>query len=275
MKYFDFHCHLDTKELDRDRSDILASMQDEQIACCTIGVNQARSRQAVRLAISHPNVWACVGQHPVDAYAEEFDYDFYQDLIHEHDRVVGIGECGLDYYWLTKDFEGGRITPTQLQQEQERQRDLFRTQIDLAVGNELPLMLHVRSADGTQDAHLEALEILQEKNQPKAVFHFYTEGPDLAQRIITEGYYLSFPGVITFGNKVAHLEEAVRVAPLERMFAETDTPYATPVPHRGTTNSPLFVPHVYAKIAELRGEDPEVVRAHIINNIENFFQIKL
>ncbi len=275
MKYFDFHCHVDTKELDENRAEILQSMAREEIGCCTIGVNQERSLEAVALANSHPCVWACVGQHPLDTYAEVFDWDFYQGLIDTNPRVLGVGECGLDYYWLSKDLEAGKINKTDVEQEKNRQRKLFRSQIDLAVANDVPLMLHIRSAEGTQDAYLEALEILEKKNRPQAVFHFYTEGSELAQKIVDAGYYISLPGVITFGNKVAHLEEAVRVVPRERIFAETDTPYAAPVPHRGTVNNPLYVSHVYDKIAELRGEDLEMVRAQIMHNVQSFFNIEL
>ncbi len=277
MNYFDFHCHLDTQELDETREDILHEMKERGFGACTIGVDLKRSQIAVVLAQSCENIWCCVGQHPVDTYTEEFKASEYQKLIDEHpNQIVGIGECGLDYYWPSKDVESGEKTTEQLQVEKQRQQLLFKKHITLAIANDLPLMLHVRSSAGTQDAHHDVLEILdlyQNSNLPKVVFHFYTEGPELAKQIIDAGFYVSFPGVITFGKKVAELEESVKTVPLERMFAETDTPYAAPAPYRGQTNNPLYVEHVYKKIAELRNEDPEIVRKQIIQNTQDFYNI--
>ena len=185
-----------------------------------------------------------------------------------------MGECGLDYYWPTKDVEAGTKTQEEFEEEKKRQTLLFRKQITLAIANDLPLMLHVRSSAGTTDAHDDVLEILSGYREARAVFHFYTEGPELVGRIIDAGYYVSFSGVITFGKKVSNLEEAVRLVPPDRMFAETDTPYAAPAPYRGHTNNPLYVEYVYQKIAQLRGEDPEQVREQILKNITEFFGIE-
>jgi len=277
MKYFDFHCHIDTVELDESREELLHSMKELCIGACTIGVNLERSQVAVGLARACKNIWCSVGQHPVDSYAEKFNTSSYQELIDSHrEEIVAIGECGLDYYWPTKSLHSGEKTEDELHQEKQRQRLLFQKQITLAIANNLPLMLHVRSSENTIDAHEEALEILERyrsANLPKVVFHFYTEGADLAKRIIDAGYFISFPGVVTFGKKVAHLEEAVRVVPLDRMFAETDTPYAAPAPYRGRTNSPLYVEEVYKKIAELRDQDVELVREQILKNVQNFYGI--
>ena len=279
MNYFDFHCHLDTQELDETRENVLHTLKEQSIGVCTIGVSLERSRVAVAMARSCENVWCTVGQHPVDTYIEEFRASEYQKLIDENkEQIVGIGECGLDYYWPTKDLQTGKKTEEQFIKEKQRQKLLFQKQITLAVVNNLPLMLHVRSSEGTQDAHEDTLEILGGYNKtdlPKVVFHFYTEDEVLAKIIIERGYYISFPGVITFGKKVTELEGAVCGVPLNRMFAETDTPYAAPVPHRGQVNSPLFVKHVYEKIAELRGEDPEVVRTQILQNVQDFYGINL
>lgn len=274
MKYFDFHCHLDTKELMGSREQLLHDMKEQDFGACTIGVNLERSKIAVAMATACENVWCCVGQHPSDKYAEEFKSSEYQKLIDEHpSQIVGIGETGLDYYWPTKDVEAGKKTNDDLDEEKKRQRLLFQKQITLAIANDLPLMLHVRSSEGTTDAHDEVLNILSGYEDVRAVFHFYTEGAELAKQIIDAGYYISFPGVITFGKKVEHLEQAVREMPPDRMFAETDTPYAAPVPHRGQVNNPMYVGHVYKKIAELRGEEEEVVRKQILQNVENFYNI--
>jgi len=276
MNYFDFHCHLDTEELDETREELLHILKERQIGVCTIGVNLERSRVGVSMARACEGVWCSVGQHPVDTYKEEFKASEYQKLIDENKaHIVAIGECGLDYYWPTKDLQAGTKSEEQLTEEKTRQKLLFQKQITLAIVNNLPLMLHVRSSEGTQDAHEDVLDMLSVygADLPKVVFHFYTEGVVLTKRIVDAGYYVSFPGVITFGKKVQQLEDAVRMVPLNRMFAETDTPYAAPAPHRGQVNSPLFVRHVYEKIAELREEEPKVVQKQLLENVQEFYGI--
>lgn len=276
MKYFDFHCHLDSDHLNGQREHILHEIKTQPLGACTIGVDADSSRRAVAIARSCENIWCCVGQHPVDNRTQSFQSSVYQELIDKHGaEVVGVGECGLDYYWPTKDVEAETMSPEELAEEKKRQALVFRHNITLAIANDLPLMLHVRSSEGTQDAHRDALAILSEYDNPQAVFHFYTEGPELAQEIVEAGYYISFPGVITFGKKVAHLEEAVRQVPMDKIFAETDSPYAAPAPYRGKTNTPLYIEEVYKKIAELKGRELAEVRDQIFANTEKFFGISL
>ena len=276
MHYFDFHCHLDVDDLNGQREHILHEIKTRPLGACTIGVDADSSRRAVAIATGCENIWCCVGQHPVDNRSQSFQSQVYQELIDAHpDQIVGVGECGLDYYWPTKDVAAGKMTAEELAEEKKRQALVFRQNITLAIANDLPLMLHVRSSEGTVDAHRDALDILGEYENLRAVFHFYTEGAELAQEIVGAGYYISLPGVITFGNKVAELEEAVRTVPLDRMFAETDSPYAAPAPYRGQTNTPLYVEEVYKKIAELRGVELDEVREQILSNVEEFFGVSL
>ena len=277
MNYFDAHSHLDHETLAPHREEILHKMKEEGVGTCTIGVDRESSRRAVAIARSCENVWACIGQHPVDNAEEAFQSSVYQKLIDEHpDEVICIGECGLDYYWLQKNLDEGVIDHQAFTDDKLRQRLLFHQQITLALANNLPLMLHIRSSADTEDAHLEALEILDQfhsEDNLRVIFHFYTGSVQLAQAIISRGFYISLPGVITFKN--AGLEEMVRTLPLSQILAETDSPYAAPTPHRGTTNSPLYVEHVYHKIAELHGIDQEKVRRQILKNTEDIFAISL
>jgi TatD DNase family protein len=277
MKYFDAHCHLDAEQIAGEREAILHELTEQSIGVCAVGVDADSSRRVVAFARSCENVWACIGQHPVDNPREEFKASMYQQLIDEHEEeVVCIGECGLDYYWLQKSLDDGDIDQQAFEADKTRQRLLFQKQITLALVNDLPLMLHLRSGEGTEDAYREALEILdsyQDTAPVRAIFHFYTLNTQLAQEITSRGYYISLPGVITFKN--AGLEEMVRSLPLEQILTETDTPYAAPVPYRGKTNSPLYVPHVYQKIAELQELDEESVRTQILKNTENIFGISL
>lgn len=277
MQYFDSHCHLDSDKIAPHRADILHEVKERSIGACAVGVDTDSSRRAVAIARSCENVWACIGQHPVDNPAEEFKTSVYQKLIDEHEEeVICIGECGLDYYWLQKRLDEGSITQEAFEADKTRQRVLFHKQITFALVNNLPLMLHLRSSGGSEDAHREALEILdsyQDTAPVRAIFHFYTGSVELAQEITRRGYYISLPGVITFKN--AGLEEMVRSIPLELILAETDSPYAAPVPHRGETNSPLFVGYVYEKIAEIHDLDKELIRKQILQNTEQIFGISL
>lgn len=281
MNYFDFHCHLDDDKLTGSREQLLDEMKSRLVGACTIGVDADSSRRAVALATACEGVWASVGQHPLDNRTQQFQTAVYQRLIDEHpDQVVAVGECGLDYYWPIKDLRLDKISQEDFDSERQRQQILFRKNIALAIANNLPLMLHVRSSENTTDAHDDVLEILQDYEQTrdsladtgiKVVFHFFTGDTDLAQRIVKLGYYISLPGVITFVD----MDTMVQAIPLSRLFAETDSPYAAPKPHRGKTNTPLLVEHVYEKIAEIRGEDLEVVRKQILQNVQDFYSITL
>lgn len=282
MNYFDFHCHLDDQKFDQSgdkpREQLLKDMQEQGISALTIGVDFDSSRRAVALATANNHMWASIGQHPLDNPTELFQTDRYQDLIETHERIVCVGECGLDYYWPQKDLDAGKITADDLVTEKNRQKLLFIKNILLAIENDLPLMLHVRSSEkdgvSTQDAHEETLVVLSEYPQIKAVFHFYTENTELAQRIIEAGYYISLPGVVTYPS-ATHLEEVIKFVPLDRLFAETDSPYAAPVPYRGKTNTPIMVEEVYKKIAEEKEIKVEEVRDQIFENIERLCEIKV
>lgn len=270
--YFDFHCHLDADQFDDMREDILVNLQAESSGCITVAVDMDSSRRAVAIAAHNPHVWASVGQHPVDNKTELFSHAHYQSMIDSRrDQIVCIGECGLDYYWLNRQLESGALQAQDLSAEKKRQELLFRSQIDLACANDLPLMLHVRSSKDSTDAHTDALAILSDYPDVRAVFHFFTEGPQLAEQIIAAGYYISLPGVITF----AEMDETIMVIPLDRIFAETDSPYAAPQPYRGKTNQPRYVVEVYKKIAQVRKLELEDLRLQIMHNVHTFLGISL
>ena len=274
MKYIDVHSHLTEARFKSERDAILKQMKREEISTISIGTDRATSEQAVSLARENDNVWATIGQHPVDKKEEVFDASFYKRLYeYNQDIIVGLGECGLDYYWPGKDVESGKMNATELSLEKERQQKLFRDQINLAVELDLPLMLHVRSFK-SGDAHRETLDILGEKEQelgkPLHVnFHFFTETPDIAREIVKRGYYVSFPGVITFAN----LDTTVASVPLDRIMTETDSPYAAPVPHRGKLATPLMIREMVKKIAQVHKVDEETVRKQVIENAHQLFRI--
>ncbi|MFA6898051.1 MAG: TatD family hydrolase, partial [Candidatus Paceibacterota bacterium] len=212
------------------------------------------SAEVVELAHKYESMFATVGQHPSPhGVADEFDYDFYKKLASDP-KVVAIGECGLDY------FHAERLA---------FQKGIFEKQIDLAIEFGKPLMLHVRNGK-SESAYLEALEILKAKSALKADFHFFAGSWEEAKAILAAGFYISFDGPITFAR---NYDEVIKNAPLDRIMSETDAPFATPAPYRGKRNEPLYVVEVVKKIAEIRGEDFEKVRAQLVQNTKTFFSL--
>jgi TatD DNase family protein len=161
--------------------------------------------------------------------------------------------------------------------EKKRQKKLFENQIDFAMKNDLPLMLHVRSFENA-DAHTDVFEILDTKQREydkkglgkiRANFHFFTEGPEVVAEIVARDYMISLPGVITFAN----LDKTVLSIPLEYIMSETDSPFAAPKPYRGKTNTSLYISEILKKISEVKSIDEEKVREQTIKNTLNFFNI--
>jgi len=153
------------------------------------------------------------------------------------------------------------------------QREIFEAQVVFAAENDLPLMLHIRPSDGTTDAHDDALEVLRLHQKIygdtiRGNVHFFTSTKEIAREYLELGFTIAFPGVITF---VPELHEVVRDVPLDMMLAETEAPYATPVPHRGKRNEPVFVIDTIRAIAEIRGEDFEMVSTQLTENAKALF----
>lgn len=263
MRYIDIHAHLHDKAFNSDRESVIAQMKEQGIGAITIGTDFEESQKAVVLAEKHENIWATVGFHPVDNKIEVFDADTYEELA-RHPKVVAIGECGLDYYWPTKD---GALSA----EEKERQKKNFQAHIELALKVDKPLMLHGRPSNKTMDAYEDMLAmLLPYKGKVKGNAHFFAGDVRIAQGFLDIGFTMSFPGVITFAKE---LEATVSFVPLESMHAETDSPYATPVPHRGKRNSPLHVSLIASKIAELKHVPLSQVEEQLIENCRKLFGI--
>ena len=175
------------------------------------------------------------------------------------DRVVGIGECGLDYYRNTLDSKSA-------------QEIAFRAQIELALQLDLPLMLHVRPSENSMDAYEDVLGILKEYQCEKlrGQAHFFAGTPEIAQQFIDLGFYISFTGVITFTEMY---EKLVKAVPNERILSETDAPYVTPVPYRGQRNEPSHVREVLAKIARIKKIDENVMGQQIMENAKKLYRL--
>ena len=259
IKYIDAHCHLQFEQYDEDREELIARMREEGVAGVVVGTDLESSRAAVALAEQHEHLYAAVGQHPTDS-EEPFDAEAYRALA-SRARVVAIGECGLDY------FRAGDVAAARA-----AQIPLFKRHVALAAELDKPLIIHARPSKGTQNAYQEVLEILAEAKQKypdlRGDSHFFAGGLAEAGAFIKLGFTISFTAVITFAREY---DEVVRSVPLESILAETDAPYVAPVSRRGQRNDPFAVADVVARIAELRGEDLEIVRATIMANTRRSF----
>ena len=247
-RWTDTHCHLGW-----ERSSAADQVAEAEAAgvhrLITIGTGQDTSKTAIEVASQHDNVWATVGLHPHDAS------DGVESVapLATADRVVAIGECGLDYFY--------EHSP------RDAQREAFAAQIGLAHQHGLALVIH------TRDAWDDTFEILKSEGVPgRVVFHCFTGGPQEARRSLDVGGHLSFSGIISFKN-AGDIREAALLCPADRLLVETDSPYLAPVPHRGQENRPAWVAVVGEAVAEARGEDPGVVAANTWANAERVFAL--
>lgn len=264
----DTHSHFNLHQFEHDLKGSILRMEEAGVGTITVGIDLATSDHAMRLAQDHDSIWACVGQHPTE-WDKDFDEGEFRKLLQEP-RVVAVGECGIDYY---REKDRGAIIP---------QKELFLKQIKLAHEFNLPLMLHIRPApeemftpqsDSDGGAYEEALLMLEEykKDWPemRGTAHFFVGTKGIAQRFLDLGFCISFSGVITF---VKEYEELVDFVPLDRILPETDAPFATPVPHRGTRNQPEYVLEVVKKIAEIKGLSFEETQSKLVENTQRLFQ---
>lgn len=256
--FVDSHCHLSFPELasriDAIRADMAAAKVSRALVICTT-LEEADTVQG--LAAAHDNFWATVGVHPDNEGVREPDVDTLLALA-ARPRVVAIGETGLDYYRLN-----GRTVA-----DMAWQRDRFRVHIRAARRAGLPLVIHTRSASE------DTLAILREEGgaEVDGVFHCFTETMDVARAALDLGFHISFSGILTFRN-AEDLRAVARMVPLERCLIETDSPYLAPVPYRGKTNSPAYVPHVAACLAEVKQVPLAEVAAATTANFERLFRV--
>lgn len=248
IEWFDNHCHLPA-DIDSAREAVSVANAAGVTKMIDVGTDVDRSQESIARAAVFDCVWATVGLHPHDASS---GLDGIAELVGE-DRVVAIGECGLDYHY---DYS-----------PRSAQRQMFAEQIRLAHEHDLPLVIHSRSAwDDTFD-------VLQGESMPtKTVFHCFTGGPAEAERGLELGALLSFSGIITF-KSAADLRAAAEICPLERLMIETDSPYLTPEPHRGQPNRPALVTLVGQKVAEVKATTVGEVARVTTANAAGFYGV--
>ena len=246
----DSHCHLDDKQFDPDRSEVIARAREagvERMMSIGTGSGPPDLEAALRLARQHDFIYATVGVHPHDASKATPETLAALEGLAAETKVLAIGEVGLDYHY---DFSPRDV-----------QRDVFIAQLKLAGRAGKPIVIH------TREAWDDTLLVLREHWSGAGIIHCFSGGPAEARQALDLGFYLSFGGVITF-PKAEALRDAARIAPEDRLLVETDAPYLAPVPKRGKRNEPAFMLETARRLAEVRGVAPEHIAEVTTGNFE-------
>ena len=308
MKYIDIHAHTNFKAFEEDRDVVVRRALDNDTWVINIGTQFDTSKKAVEMTNEYPEgVYSTIGLHPIHTGAsyhdaeelgspssaevtegqgkgkgfvsrgEIFDKEKYKELTNLG-KVVGIGECGLDYYHMEQDTI-------------EKQKAAFIAQIELANELDLPLMLHVRNNpnkihpalqaplnEGNSNAYFDVYELIKKYSTRKngiGVSHFFAGSVDDMKRFVELGVYISFAGPITYKPKpeICDYIKVIKETPLEMILADTDSPYVAPVPHRGTRNEPVYVSEIVKKIAEIKGLSEDETAKTIFANAKRLFKI--
>lgn len=252
--FIDTHCHLDFPEFDADRKQVVERSRLEGIDCMiNIGSSLKGSEKSVELASSFSEIYASVGIHPHEA--DSFNPQAREVIagLARKNKVVAIGEIGLDYY---KNYS-----------KAENQRPLFLSLIKLAKDLDLPLIIHTRQAEE------DTLKILKSEMPVKAVVHCFSGDADFLHECLSQGFFISFTCNITY-KKADNLRELVRLAPLERVLLETDAPFLSPEGFRGKRNEPFYVKHLAAEIARIKGTTIEEIGRITTANAKIFFNLQ-
>ncbi len=231
----DSHVNLHAPAFAQDREEVIARAREAGVGLMLTICDRLDRFDAVRaVAETHADVWCTVGVHPHEA--KDFEELTPETLIaHVGLRVVGVGECGLDFHY--------DLSP------RDTQRRVFRAHVAAARATGLPLVVHTREAD---DDTWAILETAWKEGPLKVLLHCYTSGPELLERAAARGAWFSVSGIATF-KAAADVRERIAAMPADRLLLETDCPYLAPVPHRGRRNEPAYVALVRDKLAELRG----------------------
>lgn len=281
----DTHCHVHFNAFKDDMDDVVRRCLSEGVQMVTVGTQKDTSANGIKLAEKYDGVWATVGLHPSHIFAgyhdegevqfksrnETFDPAYYGGLL-KHPKVVAVGEMGLDYHYA---YEG-----VSLDEMKVREAAAFEEGARLAIANGLPVVIHCRDAHDDQAALIEKVwGPVNGDDRPRGVIHCFTGTRADAERYLALGFMLAFGGTITYPPRKSDVREGrelltdvVKWAPLDRIMVETDSPYLTPVPHRGERNTPLFVRHVAEKVAELRGISFDEVAQATTANARRLFR---
>ena len=262
--FIDSHAHLDGKQFDSDREQVIARAREAGVGTIVAignGDGPPKFDAGIHLAEQYPFMFATIGIHPHEArLADEAAYHELSRLA-RHPKVIAWGEIGLDYFY----DHSPRHT----------QKEVFKRQMELAAAAKLPIVIHCRPSDGSNDAWDDCLGMIQTQWAPQGlggILHCFTGNWPQARRALDMGFMISFAGNMTF-PKAQQIRDAALEVPLDRTLIETDAPYLAPVPHRGKRNEPAFVKETARKLGELRGLSMEEIGERTSANFYNFFKI--
>lgn len=250
------HCHLDYLKAE-PLEEIRRKIKEAGITkVVTIGVDPQNLDTVLELSNTFAEIYFTQGIHPHDA-KEATEVEFNKIITRSSmPKMVAVGEIGLDYHYNNS--------------PQETQRAAFERQLQIACDQDLPVVIHTREADEDTRAILRNFSSTLKR---KGVIHSFTATKELAQFVLDEGFHIGFNGIITF-KKAENVQEVVKLTPPDRILFETDSPFLTPVPHRGKENAPFYLPFVAAKIAELKGLDLEELKLQVYkNSLQCFFKL--
>ena len=253
---FESHAHYDDEAFDEDRESLLLSLAGHGIdRVINVGASLAGCRATLGLMEKYPFVYGAMGVHPSEtAELSEEGIAWLQEQC-SRDKVVAVGEIGLDYYWEENP-------------PRELQRRVFRAQMALARELGLPVIVHDR------EAHGDSMAIVREFPEVRGVFHCFSGSAEMARELVGLGWMISFTGVLTYKN-ARKAVEAAQAVPLDHIMIETDSPYMAPVPHRGERNHSGFVCHVCERLAELKGIPADECSTITQGNGRRFFHIQV
>ena len=281
----DTHAHINFKVFDNDLESVIKRSLDNNTYFINVGSNFETSEKAIEIAEKFTGVWAVIGCHPehlvddinekvfldnkeqvIKIKKETFDYKKYLDLARSSKKVVGIGETGLDFYYLKPEKHD-------VEKTKELEINVFKQFIKLAKELNLPLVLHCRGEEGKNFVAYDLmLEIMNQEKYFNGVIHCFGGNLEQAKKFIDMGFYIGFTGIVTFKN-AKELQQIAQEIPLEKILIETDSPYLAPVPFRGKINEPSHVRYVAEKIAELKGMKFEEVEKQTFVNAKKLFNI--
>ena len=259
MKLFDSHCHLNDEKYNEDRKELIENLRKQGVKrLVTAGYSIESSKEAIKLSKEYDFIYATIGISPNDVpkTLEDLDKDLnnIKDLYKEGEKIVAVGEIGLDYYWNTEN--------------KEIQKEAFKRQIELANNLNLPIQIH------TREAIADTLEILKDnKVNRKGIFHCCPFNRELVKEGLKLGFYISFAGPTTFKNS-KNAVEIIKMVPDDKMLVETDSPYLSPEPFRGKRNDPSRVQYIIKKIAEVKEKSFQEIEKMVYENANTIFNLK-
>lgn len=249
----DTHSHINFEDYKENFVSFIDDLKNNEIDNVIIpGVEPSSFDEIISLCEKYDILYGAIGIHPSEAktYTEEVEKEILKKI--KHNKIVAIGEIGLDYYWE--------------QETKELQKEVFRKQLKIAEELRVPVLIHDR------EAHEDTFEILQEFKLENVVFHCFSGNVEFAKRCINKGYYIAIGGVVTFKN-AKDLKEVAKITPLDKLLLETDAPYLAPVPFRGKLNSPAYLKYIAQEIANLKEIDIDEVKKQTTKNAQKIFGI--